>query len=157
MRVSNGDSDGSSSADVAMTDAAGSGPRPGTYSGDYPTRVSRKQATCSGYHRQHVKRVHVWAFSSITDQRLQDNTDYTPDYTVSRLRVVFDGKADLEVQDSDTQPNTTASSVAGDTSHTDGRKKRVEANQLRKSVLGKKHNRLHESKVRLPAITIPRL
>jgi SWI/SNF-related matrix-associated actin-dependent regulator of chromatin subfamily A member 5 len=51
-------------------------------------------------------------------------------------------------QDSDTQPNTRASSVAGDMSHTaDGRKRRAEANQLRKSVLGKKHSRLHESKV----------
>ncbi|KAF2151431.1 hypothetical protein K461DRAFT_322684 [Myriangium duriaei CBS 260.36] len=51
----------------------------------------------------------------------------TPDYT-----------------DSDTQPNTTASSVAGDI--TDGRKRRWESNALRKSVLGRKHDRLGESK-----------
>ncbi|MCJ1290865.1 hypothetical protein MMC34_002407 [Xylographa carneopallida] len=57
-----------------------------------------------------------------------DNQD-TPDYT-----------------DSDTNPNTTASSIAGDNSHMDGRKKRSEATQLRKSVFGKKHNRLDESK-----------
>lgn len=50
-------------------------------------------------------------------------------------------------KDSDTNPNTTASSVAGDTIHVDGRKRRSEATQLRKSVFGKKHNRLDESKV----------
>ena len=55
--------------------------------------------------------------------------DDTPDYT-----------------DSDTNPNTTASSVAGDAIQIDGRKKRSEAFQLRKSVLGKKHGRLDESK-----------
>lgn len=57
--------------------------------------------------------------------------DETPDYS-----------------DSDTNPNTTASSVHGDT--VDGRKKRSEANQLRRSIFGKKHDRLGESKVRLP-------
>jgi SWI/SNF-related matrix-associated actin-dependent regulator of chromatin subfamily A member 5 len=50
-------------------------------------------------------------------------------------------------QDSDTQPNTTASSVAGDLTHIDGRKRRSEATQLRKSIFGKKHSRLDESKV----------
>jgi hypothetical protein len=59
----------------------------------------------------------------------QDAID-TPDYT-----------------DSDTNPNTTASSVAGDL-QTDGRKRRAEELQLRKSVFGKKHSRLNESKVR---------
>ena len=53
----------------------------------------------------------------------------TPDYT-----------------DSDTNPNTTtASSVAGDAPR-DNRRRRIEASQLRKSVLGKKHGRLDESK-----------
>ncbi|KAL8782588.1 MAG: hypothetical protein Q9213_005266 [Squamulea squamosa] len=47
---------------------------------------------------------------------------------------------------SDTNPNTTASSVVGDAIPADGRKKRSEATQLRKSVFGKKHNRLDESK-----------
>lgn len=51
------------------------------------------------------------------------------------------------LQDSDTNPNTTASSVVGDTMQPDGRKRRSEATQLRKSVFGKKHNRLDESKV----------
>jgi SWI/SNF-related matrix-associated actin-dependent regulator of chromatin subfamily A member 5 len=51
-------------------------------------------------------------------------------------------------QDSDTNPNTTASSVAGDAPRVDGRKRRSEAIQLRKSVFGKKLNRLDESKVR---------
>ncbi|KAF2432908.1 chromatin-remodeling complex ATPase-like protein [Tothia fuscella] len=52
----------------------------------------------------------------------------TPDYT-----------------DSDTNPNTTASSVAGE-QPTDGRQRRAQEIQLRKSVFGKKHSRLNESK-----------
>src|ERR1700728_2946041 len=60
---------------------------------------------------------------------LSNFMDDTPDYT-----------------DSDTNPNTTASSVAGDTIQLDGRKKRAEPFHLRKSVLGKKHGRLDESK-----------
>lgn len=55
--------------------------------------------------------------------------DDTPDYT-----------------DSDTNPNTTASSIAGDTPQADGRKKRNDAFKLRKSILGKKHGQLDESK-----------
>lgn len=53
----------------------------------------------------------------------------TPDYT-----------------DSDTNPNTTASSVAGDAAQGDGRKRRSEAFQMRKNIFGKKHDRLGESK-----------
>lgn len=53
--------------------------------------------------------------------------DDTPDYT-------------------DSEPNTTASSVAGDTPQADGRKKRNEALQLRKSILGKQHGQLNETK-----------
>jgi SWI/SNF-related matrix-associated actin-dependent regulator of chromatin subfamily A member 5 len=49
-------------------------------------------------------------------------------------------------QDSDTQPNTTASSVAGDIQRVDGRKRRSEATQLRKSMFGKKLNKLDQSK-----------
>lgn len=49
-------------------------------------------------------------------------------------------------QDSDTNPNTTASSVAGD-APVDGRKKRAEALNMRKSIYGKKHDRLGASKV----------
>ncbi|KAL2128293.1 hypothetical protein VTI74DRAFT_9382 [Chaetomium olivicolor] len=56
------------------------------------------------------------------------DVDETPDYT-----------------DSDTNPNTTASSVAGEPV-ADGRKRRSEANQLRRSIFGKKHDRLGESK-----------
>ncbi|KAJ9625023.1 chromatin remodeling complex Adenosinetriphosphatase [Taxawa tesnikishii (nom. ined.)] len=58
-------------------------------------------------------------------------------------------KHDLETpgytDSEDTNPNTTASSVAGDV-QADGRKRRWEGNALRKSVLGKKHDRLGESK-----------
>lgn len=53
----------------------------------------------------------------------------TPDYT-----------------DSDTNPNTTASSVAGDAAQGDGRKRRSEAFQMRKNIFGRKHDRLGESK-----------
>jgi SWI/SNF-related matrix-associated actin-dependent regulator of chromatin subfamily A member 5 len=52
----------------------------------------------------------------------------TPDYT-----------------DSESNPTGTANSVAGD-AQTDGRKKRWEGNALRKSMFGKKHDRLGESK-----------
>ncbi|KAK4042638.1 SNF2 family N-terminal domain-containing protein [Parachaetomium inaequale] len=64
-----------------------------------------------------------------TTQTADDmDVDETPDYT-----------------DSDTNPNTTASSVIGE--HVaDGRKRRSEANQLRRSIFGKKHDRLGESK-----------
>lgn len=59
--------------------------------------------------------------------------DETPDYT----------------EDSDTNPNTTASSVVGDGLNNDGRRRRTEATQLRRSVFGKKHDRLGESKVQI--------
>jgi hypothetical protein len=65
-----------------------------------------------------------------TNITLQD-VDETPDFT----------------EDSDTNPNTTASSVVGETLTADGRKRRSEATQLRRSVFGKKHDRLGESKV----------
>ncbi|ROV92346.1 hypothetical protein VMCG_09148 [Cytospora schulzeri] len=52
--------------------------------------------------------------------------DETPDYSDSE------------------DPNTTASSVVGET--LDGRKRRAEANQLRRSIFGKKHDKLGESK-----------
>ena len=58
----------------------------------------------------------------------RQEVDETPDYT-----------------DSDTNPNTTASSVVGEPL-TDGRRRRAEANQLRRSIFGKKHDRLGESK-----------
>ncbi|KAL9054144.1 MAG: hypothetical protein Q9162_004327 [Coniocarpon cinnabarinum] len=48
-------------------------------------------------------------------------------------------------QDSDTNPNTTATSEAGDVP-VDSRKKKSEASQLRKSILSKKQERLGESK-----------
>ena len=47
--------------------------------------------------------------------------------------------------DSDTQPNTTTPSEAGEGPF-DGRKKKSEASQLRKSILNQKHERLEESK-----------
>lgn len=50
-------------------------------------------------------------------------------------------------QDSETNPNTTESSVAGDMAPADGRKRRTEAFKLRKNILGKKHGRLDETMV----------
>ncbi|RMZ82239.1 hypothetical protein DV738_g1832, partial [Chaetothyriales sp. CBS 135597] len=61
--------------------------------------------------------------------RLNPYNDDTPDYT-----------------DSDTNANTTASSIAGESPLPEGRRRRVEALQLRKSILGKKHGQLGESK-----------
>ncbi|KAH8175731.1 SLIDE domain-containing protein [Sarocladium implicatum] len=70
------------------------------------------------------------SMSDAVEQRRGDemDVDETPDYT-----------------DSDTNPNTTASSVV-DGPTADGRKRRTEANQLRRSIFGKKHDRLGESK-----------
>ncbi|KAK4503968.1 hypothetical protein PRZ48_004883 [Zasmidium cellare] len=62
---------------------------------------------------------------SMPDQMMLD----TPDYT-----------------DSESNPTGTANSVAGDAQQTDGRKKRWEGNALRKSMFGKKHDRLGENK-----------
>lgn len=62
------------------------------------------------------------------DASLPDVLD-TPDYT-----------------DSESNPTGTANSVAGDVAPADGRKKRWEGNALRKSVFGKKHDRLGENK-----------
>lgn len=66
-------------------------------------------------------RVHRPSFGHLHNQY----ADETPDYT-----------------DSDTAPN----SVAGDTPQADGRKKRNEALQLRKSILGRQHGQLNETK-----------
>ncbi|KAI1463853.1 SWI/SNF family of DNA-dependent ATPase [Daldinia caldariorum] len=64
---------------------------------------------------------------------------------VSNLADAMDVDETPDQTDTDTNPNTTASSVAGD-QIADGRKKRSEANQLRRSIFGKKHDLLGESK-----------
>jgi SWI/SNF-related matrix-associated actin-dependent regulator of chromatin subfamily A member 5 len=74
----------------------------------------------------------------------------TPNYTVTAPNPIDIGNSDSLMagnQDSDTNPNTTASSVAGDAAPIDGRRRRSEAFQMRKSMFGKKHGRLDESKV----------
>lgn len=72
----------------------------------------------------------------------------TPDYTVSSVSTALNASLDLTTtQDSDTNPNTTASSVAGD-APADGRKRRTDAHNMRKTIYGKKHDRLGASKVR---------
>jgi SWI/SNF-related matrix-associated actin-dependent regulator of chromatin subfamily A member 5 len=78
-------------------------------------------------------------------QYYQDTPDYTvptPDHTPHHALLVL-----IHVQDSDTNPNTTASSIAGD-APADGRKRRTEVYNMRKSIYGKKHDRLGASKVR---------
>ena len=60
---------------------------------------------------------------------LNPYNDDTPDFT-----------------DTDTQSNTRASSVVGDATPGDKFRKKQEQNQLRKSILGKKHGQLDESK-----------
>jgi SWI/SNF-related matrix-associated actin-dependent regulator of chromatin subfamily A member 5 len=74
----------------------------------------------------------------------------TPDYTVTAPKPIGVGNSNSLTtgnQDSDTNPNTTASSVAGDAAPIDGRRRRSEAFQMRKNMFGKKHGRLDESKV----------
>ena len=51
-------------------------------------------------------------------------------------------------KDSDTNPNTTANSVAGDSAPADGRRRRAEEMNMRKSMYGKKAEGLRASKVR---------
>lgn len=70
----------------------------------------------------------------VGDGSMPDMLD-TPDYT-----------------DSESNP-TGANSVAGDLQTADGRKKRWEGNALRKSVFGKKHDELGQSKVGIFATT----
>lgn len=90
-----------------------------------------------------------------TDISSQDVLD-TPDYTVRRAHSkAASSQTNMSMQDTEEQ-NTTDNSVAGDGA-IDGRKKRWEGNALRKSVLGKKHDTLGQSKARPTASTIYQL
>jgi len=85
---------------------------------------------------------------------LQDEQE-TPDYSVRLKPPAFNPLCSKEersyfTQDSDTNPNTTATSDAEASLQTDGRKRRIDATNLRKNVLGKKHSRLDESKACVP-------
>ncbi|CAI7567863.1 unnamed protein product [Penicillium glandicola] len=74
------------------------------------------------------------------------NDDTVPLVPVDSVDAQMTGRQDTpDYTDSDTNPNTTASSVAGD-AVADGRRRRSEANHLRKSILGKKHGRLDNTK-----------
>ncbi|KAJ5638073.1 hypothetical protein N7490_007952 [Penicillium lividum] len=70
------------------------------------------------------------------------NDDIVPSIPVDALSY----QATPDYTDSETNPNTTASSIAGDVTLADGRRRRSEATQLRKSILGKKQSRLDETK-----------
>ncbi|KAH1838518.1 hypothetical protein KXX43_000541 [Aspergillus fumigatus] len=75
------------------------------------------------------------------------NEDAVTSVAVDHVDAQMTGYQDMpDYTDSDTNPNTTASSVAGDTAPIDGRRRRSEAFQMRKSIFGKKHGRLDESK-----------
>ncbi|QGI95264.1 hypothetical protein CEK26_008333 [Fusarium fujikuroi] len=79
--------------------------------------------------RSRVKAVDTDASMSDAQEHRQEEemeVDETPDYT-------------------DTENPSTASSVAGEPTG-DGRRRRTEVNQLRRSIFGKKHDRLGESK-----------
>ncbi|GFF78254.1 ISWI chromatin-remodeling complex ATPase ISW2 [Aspergillus udagawae] len=75
------------------------------------------------------------------------NEDAVTSVPVDNVDAPMTGYQDTpDYTDSDTNPNTTASSVAGDAAPIDGRRRRSEAFQMRKSMFGKKHGRLDESK-----------
>lgn len=80
-------------------------------------------------------------------QSAQDTPDYTVRPYFHSLTMISSQTNAPSRQDSDTNPNTTASSIAGDAAQADGRRRRSEATQLRKSILGKKQRTLDESKV----------
>lgn len=83
----------------------------------------------------------------VADPLPQDALD-TPDYTVGTSPInapATSPRTNSSLQDTEPGADTTESSIAGDVQ--DGRKRRWEGNALRKSVLGKKHDRLGESKV----------
>ncbi|KAJ5415980.1 hypothetical protein PENPOL_c006G04664 [Penicillium polonicum] len=74
------------------------------------------------------------------------NDDTVPSVPVDSVDAQMTSRQNTpDYTDSDTNPNTTASSVAGDAA-ADGRRRRSEANHLRKSILGKKHGRLDNTK-----------
>jgi SWI/SNF-related matrix-associated actin-dependent regulator of chromatin subfamily A member 5 len=88
------------------------------------------------------------SFNALSNTDQSQGAVDTPDYTVRTPLPILCTFYSFSEQDSDTNPNTTASSVAGDTQQTDGRKRRAEETQLRKSMFGKKLNKLDESRVR---------
>lgn len=152
-RLSNGDgdTDASSGGDVSMNDVPGPVARLKRDNAAFIMRVSPPfLPVCASYSlvsaSELQRRVQSIERSKANMYNLQDAID-TPDYTVLRSSSPLLFSSDTDMQDSDTNPNTTASSVAGDLHHTDGRKRRSEAFQLRKSVFGKKHSRLNEEKV----------
>lgn len=108
------------------------------------------RVVCYSHHLSKPATNHIFQplLRIVADYISQDALD-TPDFTVGATTRKTDNelsKNSSTRQDTDTGANTTASSVAGDP-NTDGRKRRWEGNALRKSVLGKKHDRLGENKV----------
>ncbi|KAI9889241.1 MAG: hypothetical protein M1814_005690 [Vezdaea aestivalis] len=77
--------------------------------------------------------------TSMVDADQQSPPQARPDFDTSMVDTP-------DYTDTDTNPNTSANSVAGDALNPDGRKRRSEASALRKALLDKRHNRLDESK-----------
>lgn len=112
--------------DVSMSDAHETARRGGDDMVCFIRTLHLSSLSCLQKIRPAFARSAAW--SNICLHVLQE-VDETPDYT-----------------DSDSNVNTTASSVVGEPV-ADGRKRRSEANQLRKSIFGRKHDQLGESKV----------
>ncbi|KAF2812362.1 uncharacterized protein BDZ99DRAFT_265269 [Mytilinidion resinicola] len=84
---------------------------------------------------------------STADVSMNEDTEMTDNHAPTNGATKFGYYQDTpDYTDSDTNPNTTASSIAGDAQGPDGRKRRSEAFQMRKNMFGKKHDRLGESK-----------
>lgn len=76
-------------------------------------------------------------------------TRQTTQYALQRPRPrVVSARKLTRTQDSDTNPNTRGNSVAGDPAPADGRKRRAEEMNMRKSMYGKKAEGLRASMVR---------
>ncbi|KAF2403869.1 hypothetical protein EJ06DRAFT_488799 [Trichodelitschia bisporula] len=91
---------------------------------------------------------------SRVSKRPSDATRSSEDTVMTNAPAVAEGPSTVlrpdvldtpDYTDSDTNPNTTASSVNGEIA-ADGRTRRAQETQLRKTVLGRKHSRLNESK-----------
>jgi len=80
--------------------------------------------------------------SAHSDVEMQDQ----PDDTMSGFKKFGYNVDTPDYTDSDTNPNTTANSVAGDNAPLDGRKRRAEEMNMRKSMYGKKAEGLRASK-----------
>ncbi|KAI9684453.1 MAG: hypothetical protein M1829_002263 [Trizodia sp. TS-e1964] len=84
---------------------------------------------------------------SSSDSPSPEDITMVDDDQPQKAVATFAGMVDTpDYTESDSEPDTTANSVAGEPTAAESRKRRSDATQLRRSVLGKKHHRLDESK-----------